>query len=79
MSYLIFPTEKDAMDRTRSAWGQRLGRAKRAADVTEYLWSVRVGKDGRAAVVVVGNEALLTSGESTAKVESLSTNWVVGL
>lgn len=51
--YLIFPTEKEALDRSAQAWADVLGRAPKPGDVTRYLWPVRVNpKDGSAALVI---------------------------
>jgi hypothetical protein len=73
--YIIFQTEQDALDRSRLAWEDKLGRKKNPEDVTEFLWHVEVGKDGRAAVIVNDNQDKLTAEDVT--VASLDANWVI--
>lgn len=65
MSYLIFATKEEAIDRSRQAWVDALGRAKKPEDVTEFLWGVDVGKDGQTALVVTEKEELLSDIELT--------------
>jgi hypothetical protein len=63
MSYLILPTEQDAVERSRLAWESVLGRKKHVEDVTEFLWGIDVGKDGQAALIIDSGTEKLTEQE----------------
>ena len=89
-SYLILPTEQEALDRSKRAHvsdtAQKMsalekGRAvseeqvvaKMAAEefVTQYRWATDVGNDGQTALVIDGDEQLLTETEMTKLVPKL--------
>jgi hypothetical protein len=53
-NYLIYDTEDDAKDRSRTEWENVLGRPKNPEDVTEFLNPWRVGLDGRTALDMDG-------------------------
>jgi hypothetical protein len=77
MAYLIFDTELDATDRSRSAWEDRLGRPKNPEDVTEFLNGWSVGLDGRTALDVTG--MALRGTEETNLIDTLpADNWPSG-
>jgi hypothetical protein len=71
MSYLIFPTAQDAVERSRLAWESVLSRKKHPEDVTEFLWGWQVGKDGETALAITEKEELLSSAERSRKTLTL--------
>lgn len=87
--YLIFPTEKEALDRSAKAWVDVLGREPNPEDVTRYLWTVLVNpKDGTAVLVIpdapekaaveitpVAYDALSTPNEKTDAVDELPADY----
>jgi hypothetical protein len=82
-SYLIFPTEQEALDRSHRAHVGDTARktklseeevaTKMAAEdyVTLYRWAIDVGADGQTALVIDGDEQLLTETELTKLVPKL--------
>jgi hypothetical protein len=79
MDYLIFPSEAEAKDRTRAAWGARLGREKNPQDVTEFLWAWAVGKDGQTALIIGEQSEKLTQQEAALLIfdlpDGVGENW----
>jgi hypothetical protein len=82
-SYLIFPTEQAALDRSHrahvgdTARKMKVSEAKAASlmeagnYVTLYRWATDVGADGQTALVIDGDEQLLTATELTKLVPKL--------
>jgi hypothetical protein len=83
-SYLIYPTETAALDRSHEAYvtdtqnklaalgaSQRRARNSMAGSVTQYRWAIDVGADGQTALVIDGDEELLTPEEIAASVPDL--------
>lgn len=88
--YLIFPTEQEALDRSQAAhttdtvakmrdvsgMSERASRNAIAEFVTKYRWATSVGEDGQTAIVIDGDEQLLTAAEQAALVSTLpEDNW----
>jgi hypothetical protein len=85
-SYLILPTEQEAQDRSREGFvidtATKRGLTREATitaiadNVTKYRWAISVGVDGQTAVVIDGDEQLLTPEEQAALVPTLpEENW----
>lgn len=80
-TYLILPTEAEAQARSEEAHIQDVvnktggtredAEAQVAESVTKYRWAISVGADGQTAVVIDGDEDLLTPEEQAALVPSL--------
>jgi hypothetical protein len=82
-SYLIYPTEQEALDRSHRAHvGDTARKMKLSEDVvakkmvaeeyvTLYRWATDVGNDGQTALVIDGDEQLLTQTELTKLVPKL--------
>jgi hypothetical protein len=75
MSFLVYPTEEQAKERTRQSWVQVLGRGKNPIDVTEFLWAWRVGRDGKTVLTIDSRSDLLTPQEADLSVEVLPVDW----
>jgi hypothetical protein len=82
--YLIYPTEQEALDRSHDAHvsdtvtkmsktgvNERAARNVMAEFVTQYRWAIDVGADGQTALVIDGDEELLTPEEIAALVPTL--------
>jgi hypothetical protein len=85
--YLIFPTEQEALDRSKEGHvtdtlvkmrkkQPKLSKAEVADKVatefvTQYRWAIDVGADGQTALVIDGDEQLLTPEETAALISDL--------
>jgi hypothetical protein len=83
-SYLIYPTEQEALARSHDAHvsdtvtkmsktgvNERAARNAMSEFVTQYRWAIDVGADGQTALVIDGDEQLLTPEETAALVPTL--------
>ena len=82
-SYLIYPTEQEALDRSHRAHVGDTARKMKLSEeataqkmvaeeyVTLYRWATDVGADGQTALVIDGDEHLLTDTELTKLVPKL--------
>ena len=82
-SYLIYPTEQEALDRSHRAHVGDTARKMKLSEeataqkmvaeeyVTLYRWATDVGNDGQTALVIDGDEQLLTETELTKLVPKL--------
>lgn len=80
-SYLIYPTEQEALDRSKAAhttdtvskmrMSERAARNVIAEMVTKYRWATDIGLDGQTALVIDGDIDLLTDTEKTKLVTKL--------